>query len=204
MTFLSTLPTMNAPQRAAMSPTLSLDPTASHNMTTVLLSPSAQKLEADGSRCLWIAFRDRGGIGIRMVGEQIDLDEEEDLWTARIWAECLRTLSCLRFCTTSSPQRVDTILLSIFFSAPSGHHHPIQYPRYRPSCSTSDSISRFDATNVAWSSGLKTIRLRVNAFDGNESFRHEDGRWLVTKCNMAGIMRITDEIENYVRRKLSA
>jgi len=32
----------------------------------------------------------------------------------------------------------------------------------------------------------------------------KDGRWLVTKCNMAGIMRITDGIQNYMRRKLSA
>ena len=67
---------MDAPQKRTMSPTLSLDPTASHNMTMVLLSPSAQKLEAGGSRCLWSAFRDRGCIGVLRVGEQIDLDEE--------------------------------------------------------------------------------------------------------------------------------
>jgi len=74
------------------------------------------------------------------------------------------------------------------FLCTSGHHHPIQYARHRPSCSTSDSISRFDATNAAWSSGLKTIRLLVNAFDGNK-------RWKVA-CHQVQYGR---DHENYRR-----
>jgi len=50
-----------------------------------------------------------------------------------------------------------------------------------------------NVANAVWSSRLKSFRLRVKSFDGNQSERRETKRWL-TKCSTTGIMTTTDEI----------